>query len=154
MKKFLLLFALISFQFWFFSYGVYAVQNNFEVIPEAQTDVSSDVTDVGKAWGSVWDTLNGKANTYEKKGDIGAQFASGAFTWNTILEYIIYLVRFLSQLALVIGAAMIIFAGYKYASAAFTGKPGGQEDIKNAIIGILIVVFSYAIIKILTSAFL
>lgn len=62
--------------------------------------------------------------------------------------------RFLSQLALVIGAAMIIFAGYKYASAAFTGKPGGQEDIKNAIIGILIVVFSYAIIKILTSAFL
>lgn len=128
--------------------------NDFEIIPESQQDVSSDVTEVGKSGGSVWDKLNQKAAKYETGGDIGAQFASGAFTWNTILNYVVYLVRFLSQVALVVGAGMIVFAGYKYAAAAFTGKPAGSGDVKNAIIGVLIVIFSYALIKILTAAFL
>lgn len=98
--------------------------------------------------------MNQKADQYEDKGDLGAQFASGAFTWNTILNYVVYLVRFLSQIALVIGAAMIVVSGYKYATAAFTGKPAGSGDVKNAIIGVLIVIFSYALIRILTEAFL
>jgi len=101
----------------------FAVQNDFEIIPETQTDVSQDVEDVGKAGGGVRDKLNQKAGEYEANGDLGAQFASGAFTWNTLLNYVVYLVRFLSQVALVIGAGMIVRSGYKYAAAAFTGKP-------------------------------
>lgn len=131
----------------------FAVDNNFEIIPKSTVDVSKDVSDVGKAGGSVWDKLNATAKRYESGGDIGAQFASGAFTRNTILNYVVYLVRFLSQIALVIGAAMIIYAGYKYAASSFGEKPE-PAMIKNAIIGVLIVIFSYAIIKFLTSAFL
>lgn len=132
----------------------FAVQNDFEIIPESDTDVSQDVKDVSNAGGSVRDQLNKKADKYEKDQDLGAQFASGAFTWNTILNYVVYLVRFLSQIALVIGAGMIVWSGYKYALAAFTGKPAGSGDVKNAIIGVLIVIFSYAIVRILTEAFL
>lgn len=154
MKKLLLLIAVLGFQVWVFSSVVGAVENTFDIIPKSETDVSSDVTEIGKAGGKVWDKLNEKAKQYEENDDIGAQFASGAFTWNTLLNYVIYLVRFLSQLALVIGATMIIVAWYKYASASFTGKPSGSEDVRNAIVGVLIVIFSYALIRILTEAFL
>ena len=134
----------------------FALQNNFEIIPEADPDsnVSADVEEVSKAGGSVWDRLNSKANKYEDKQDLGAQFASGAFTWNTLLNYVVYLVRFLSQIALVIGAGMIVWSGYKYAAAAFTGKAADSGDVKNAIYGVLVVIFSYAIMRILTEAFL
>jgi len=115
MKKLFLCVAALSFELCTLSSFVFAVDNNFEVIPKSQTDVSQDVTDVGKAGGGVWDKLNTNADKYEKNKDIGAQFASGAFTWNTLLNYVVYLVRFMSQIALVIGAAMIIWAGYKYA---------------------------------------
>lgn len=114
------------------------------------------MTEVGKAGGKVWDKLNEKAKQYEQNDDIGAQFASGAFTWNTLLNYVIYLVRFLSQIALVIGAMMIIYAGYKYAASSFSGSLDNtsKADVKNAIIGVIIVIFSYALIRILTEALL
>jgi hypothetical protein len=51
---------------------------------------------------------------------------------------------------------MIIYAGYIYASSVFTGKEtgAGNKAIKNAIIGVLVIVFSYAIMKLITSAFI
>ena len=133
MKKLMLIVLSVWAMLSTFSFAL-AVDNSFEIIPSSDKDVSSDVTEVGKAGGSVWDKLNQKAGGYEKDGDIGAQFASGAFTWNTLLNYVVYFVRFISQIALVIGAGMIIWAGYKYAQGAFTGKASGSEDIKNAII--------------------
>ena len=151
MKKFLL--GVTALWMSFVPLMTFAVDNNFEIIPKSTVDVSKDVSDVGKAGWSVWDALNKKAADYEDKGDVGAQFASGAFTRNTLLNYVVYLVRFLSQMALVVGAVMIIYAGYKYAASAFGQKPD-PALIKNAIIGVLIVIFSYALIKILTSAFL
>ena len=81
-------------------------------------------------------------------------FATGIFTWDGILDYLVKIIRFLSQLALIIGAAMIIYNGYEYALASFNGKDPGTKRIKDAIYGILIVIFSYAIIQALNSAFL
>ena len=50
---------------------------------------------------------------------------------------------------------MIIYAGYMYATEIFGGKSGeGKKAITNAIIGILVISFSYAIMKILVSAFI
>ena len=72
---------------------------------------------------------------------------------NTLIDYFVYAVRFMSQLALLFGSVMIIYTGYKYALASFTGEPN-NDGIKNAVYGILVVVFAYAIIKILTIAFL
>ena len=77
-------------------------------------------------------------------------------TWDTILDYIVYLVRFLSQVGIVIGVIMIIYAGYLYATSIFSpsNMTKGKSAITNAIIGVLVVAFSYAIMKLLTSAFL
>jgi TRAP-type C4-dicarboxylate transport system permease small subunit len=59
-------------------------------------------------------------------------------------------------LGLVIGALMIIYAGYQYAMSSFDGwdPSKGQAAIKNALYGILVIIFSYALIRIVTRAFL
>jgi len=48
---------------------------------------------------------------------------------------------------------MIIYAGYLYATQIFgSSDTGAKKAITNAIIGILVIAFSYAIMKLLTSA--
>jgi hypothetical protein len=90
------------------------------------------------------------------KNKVGDQIASGIMTRDTLLDYVVYLVKFLSQIGIVIGVLMIIYAGYLYASSAFSpsNMSKGKSAITNAIIGVLVIAFSYAIMKLLTSAFL
>jgi len=99
----------------------------------------------------VWDNYNNQAswlNTAE-------QIASGVMTWNTILNYGVYLLKFLSQAWLLVGALMFIYTGYKYIMSVITGDgEPSKNNIKYAIYGILIIIFSYAIMRILTRAFL
>ena len=129
--------------------------NNFEIIPQStdQTTVDKAVEAVSKSPGNVWNTYNTKAAELKNVGD---QLASGIMTWDTLLNYVVYLVRFLSQIGIFIGVMMIIYAGYLYATSIF--NPGnmskGKSAITNAIIGVLVIAFSYAIMKLLTSAFL
>jgi hypothetical protein len=82
--------------------------------------------------------------------------ATGIMSWKTILDYIVYLVRFLSQIGLVIGALMIIYAGYQYATYIFTGKgtTEGKKAIQYAITGVLVIIFAYAIMRLFTALFL
>lgn len=130
--------------------------NDFEIIPKASSGgkVEAAVEAVGETWWSVRDTYDKKAT--EMKNNVGDQIASGIMTRNTLLDYIVYIVRFLSQIGLVIGVIMIIYAGYLYASSVFSASnmSKGKSAITNAIIGVLVIAFSYAIMKILTSAFL
>ena len=87
--------------------------------------------------------------------DLGAAFSTWIMSWDCIIEYIVYIIRFLSQIWLLVWVLMIIYAGYKYATAVFSsGKTPSPDIIKNAIIWVLIVIFAYAIIKALTAAFL
>jgi len=72
-------------------------------------------------------------------------------TRDTILDYITYLVKFIGQLALLVGAFMLIFAGYKKATEMFDTK---NTRITAVIMGILVIAFAYAIIKLLTSMFI
>lgn len=64
--------------------------------------------------------------------------------------------RFLSQLGLLIGGIMVVYAGYQYATTVFgTGDPAtAKSAITNAIKGVLVVVCSYAIRKLLVSMFI
>ncbi len=137
---------------------VYAA--DFEIIPATKTNnLGQDVDCVAgsntgvecQKW-TVWDRYNKKTKAYS--GDLGAQFATGIFSRDGVLDYVVYIIRFISQMGLVIGAWMIIYTGYKYASAVFSGKTPSTDMIRNALGGILVVIFSYAIIRILTSAFL
>jgi hypothetical protein len=55
---------------------------------------------------------------------------------------------------LLIGALMIIYSWYTYATAVFSGGNASNDPIKFAVYGILVIAFSYAIMRILMSAFL
>ncbi len=138
---------------------------DFEVIPEAnsknlggEVDCVAWTTTTGCATKgkTVRDRYNNQSKIYDnaRKPDLWASFATGIFSRNSVLEYIIYIVKFISEIGLVIGAGMIIYAGYKYASAVFSGKSPSFSMVKDAIIGVLVIIFSYAIIKALSAAFL
>jgi hypothetical protein len=132
--------------------------NRFFIIPEETNTeaVLSGVRNVSSWGGNVWDRYNQQAES--RSNQLGNQFASGIMTRDTLIGYIIYLVRFLSQIALVIGAIMIIYAWYIYAtwifSSSWDGAAEGNKAIKYAIQGIVVVSSAYAIMRILTSAFL
>jgi hypothetical protein len=131
--------------------------NDFLIIPVSEEqDIGTKVQNIGKDGGQVRSRYNQQANEYQSRGEIGNQIASGVFTRDTILNYVVYLIRFLSQLGLLIGGIMIIYAGYIYASSIFTGQDASKANtaIKRAITGVVIIASSYAIMRILTNAFL
>ncbi len=108
----------------------------------------------GNGWNTM-DTYYQKAHELEAQWKCGVQLLSGVMTRSTILCYAKYVVKFVSQLGILIGAIMIIFAGYEYATFVFSGSTGQwAQKIKYAIIGVVVIVFSYAIMRIVTSAFL
>lgn len=137
--------------------------NNLHIIPEAVSwlDVTWAWEIVNKIWTSDWwkttliQRYNEAASWIDKEGDLGKAFQTGVMSRNTLLNYVVYLMRFLNQIGLLIWACMILYAGYLFATTIFGWDPNkGKNAIKNAIIGVLIIVFSYAIWKGLESMFL
>lgn len=123
----------------------------FVLIPTAVDKYGDEVEELGKkdSSGEFWDIYNDFADGYTSQDDIGAQVGSGIMNWDTILGILGRVVIFLANGALVVGAAMIIYAGYLYVASVFAGDytSQAQEAIKRAIIGIVIVIFSYAILR-------
>lgn len=72
------------------------------------------------------------------------------------MDYAAYLVKFVANIALVVGSLMVIYAGYLYVTSMYMGDASGKADgaIKWAAIGIAVIIFSYAVMRILISAFL
>lgn len=137
----------------------YAETNDFYILPETEEDPTVSVEKISNSGGNVWDTYDdeayklGGAETNQK--NLGQQMASGIMTRDTLIDYVVYALRFMSQMGLIIGACMFIYSWYTYASHAIHGEPGNAKGaIPDAIIGICIIIFSYAIMKILTRAFL
>ena len=125
----------------------------YTIMPEVKNpeSLSNVIQEVGAVGGEVMETYKQKSTELS----LEQQMATGIMNRDTILEYIVYLVRFVSQIWLFVGAAMIIYAGYKYASNIFWWKTGeGSTAIKRAIIGVLVISFAYAIMRIFTVAFL
>ncbi len=147
--------------FLWYSFSQNTFATNIEIIPKA--DLSDE-----QAWNmvdcvagkggweceiwTVWSRYNKKLNSEPNEIDIGSQFKTWIFSWNSIKLYAWYIIRFLLQMALLIGAVMIIVAGYKYATAVYKWSDPWKKDILNAIVGVLIVISSFAIIKILQTA--
>lgn len=154
MKKLLL----ISMLLWMFMLPINSfaqTSNDFEIIPKASSGgVVEKAVNAVASWGNVWKIYNEQASGLQK--NLWDQMASGIMTRDTLLDYVVYLVRFLSQIGIFIGVMMIIYAGYLYASSIFSASnmSKGKSAITNAIIGVLVIAFSYAIMKLLTSAFL
>ena len=127
-------------------------RNDLHIIPETQE--SNEELD--KNPGKVLETYNNKADELAQKGDLGSAFATGIFNRDLILLYIAYLVQLLSQLGMLIWGIMVVYAGYLYAGTifGFWDVKWAKTAIEQAIKGILVISFSYAILKILTSMFI
>ncbi len=153
MKKIIVLLLSFICSFNLFTFAADPEVDDFVIIPEASWKVGEITENISKEWWKVWEKYN---KEYSKiKDDLWAQFATGVFWWNSILLFIKYLIKFLSQVGMVIGALMIIYSGYIYANAVWTGNATKWVDpLKKAIIWVVIIIWSYAIMKILTSMFL
>lgn len=110
------------------------------------------IKEIWQSGGHVMEKYNEIADEFT----IEQQLATGIMNRNTIIDYLVYVVQFLSQIGLVIWAIFIIYAGYQYMLTVFNfkWKSNPKDAIKNAIIWVIIVVFSYAILKFFTAIFL
>lgn len=135
--------------------------NNFTIIPESDGGVpDATIKRISNSGGHVRDQYDEEAyriggSTDKNNNSLGKQISSWVATWDTIIDYLVYALRFLSQIAILAWALMFIYAGYKYVSSAISGSGWVSNDILlYAIGGMLVVIFSYAIMRILTNMFL
>lgn len=93
-------------------------------------------------------------NNYQKAHEdlnFWERLASGILQIDDILNYMTFLVGFLSQLWMVVWVIFIMYAWYKYMLSVFNWGKAPSSTLKNAIIWVIIIIFSYAIMKILIS---
>ena len=125
--------------------------DGFQIIPELDNDqieeVGEKTENIWKEWWKVRENYNKAASGMSTS----EQIASWIMNWDTIVNYLVYMIKFISQLWLVVWVAFIMYAWYKYMISVFNGWKTASTTIKNAIIWVIIVIFSYAIMKILTS---
>lgn len=79
------------------------------------------------------------------------RLASWILEIDDIVNYMVYIVGFLSQLWMLIWVIFIMYAWYKYMLSIFNWWKTANSTLKNAIIWVIIIIFSYAIIRILIS---
>ncbi len=125
--------------------------NGFNIIPELDdteiADINGQISTIWSSWWKVWSNYNNAASNLSTS----QQIASWIMNRDTIMNYLVFVVQFLSQLWLVVWAIFIMYAWYKYMLSVFESGKTPTSSIKNAIIWILIVIFSYAIMRTLTS---
>lgn len=123
----------------------------FEIMPKLtwwQIDkVNQAISGISSA---AWEVRN-RYNEEAKNLKTSEQIASWIMNRNTIMNYLVFVVKFLSQLWLLVWAWFIMYAWYKYMLSVFSWWKTPSSTLKNAIIWVIIVIFSYAIMKILTS---
>lgn len=145
MKKMLkILIFLLPFTLWCFTLA----ENSISVIP-GWSNVWDVVREIS-TWGKVWFNYRNKVKEWSLS--LWDQFSSWIMSRDTILDYCVYLAKFLWQVALLIWALAIIFLWYqKIAGSIFTDKPKGLTMV---VIWILVVIFAYVIVKLIWSAFI
>jgi len=147
-----------------FSQGVENTENNLHIIPQSSENNDAFAeemvwkvswTNWDKKW-SLIDRYNEAAKAIDEKWDIWVSFKTWIMSRDSLIKYIVYLMRFINQLGLLIWSLMILYAGYQYAWVIFKywDPTKGKTAIKNAVIWILVIIFSYAIWRGLEQMFL
>lgn len=121
----------------------------FYIIKEVEDIDKLDVAikNIWSTWWKVWETYNATASGLKTS----EQIATWIMNWDTLMNYLVYIVQFTSQLWLVVWGWFIMYAWYKYMLSVFDWWKAPSSTVKNAIIWVIIVIFSYAIMKTLTS---
>jgi len=153
MKKLIRLTFIFSI-LWFWFLTLTSAQD-LEIIPKSDNEagIIQSVDKVASGW-HVRDIYNQEAK--KMAWNVWDQLASWIMTRDTLLDYVVYLIKFLSQIWLVIWTAMILYAWYLYATTIFGSWDASKwkKAITNAIIWVIVIIFSYAIMKLLVSAFI
>jgi len=127
--------------------------DGFNIIPELESweveEIWKNVEEIWKNPWKVWDKYNEIAAS--DNFTTSQQLSSWIMNRDTILNYLTFIIKFLSQLWLLVWTIFIMIAWYKYVISLFNWWKVPSESVKNAIIWIIIVIFSYAIMRILTS---
>ena len=155
---------LVGFMFMCMCLPVFAWLSNdpFVLIPESENPQDADnmVELLGeiknKNGNTFWDEYDTYSKDLEWEKNIWGQFRSGIMNRNTIFWLLVQVVKFIANAALIVGSLTVIYAGYLYTMSVYTGDTAGKAKtaIATAIKGIVIVIFSYAILRIVIFAFL
>ncbi len=128
-----------------------SAQDDIVIVPELEEGeiehVNSWIDIIWSEWWNVWKSYR----LAVKDLSLSERWAAWILTWDDIPLFLTLVIGFLSQLWLVVWVVFIMYAWYKYMVSAFTWWKTPSSTIKNAIIWVIIVIFSYAIMRILTS---
>ncbi len=138
-------------------------QDTLELIPKTTDQRRAD--DADTLWTiEPWEDFREQYNAFwlnyaaRKNTDwLWRMLASWIVTWDTILMLLTRVIKFIANAALIFGSAMFIYAWYLYITSVFTWDAAtwkANEAIKDAVLWIVIVIFSFAIQKIVIEAFL
>ena len=134
-----------------FSAGWDDIDVDYYIIPKIKEDsvtkIQGATTIIWMTWSHVMDTYRNIAKTLTT----AECLSSWIMTRDCVMNYLVYIVKFLSQIWLVIWAVFIMLAGYKYMINVFNWNSIDKSMISNAIIWVIIIVFSYTIMKTFTS---
>lgn len=120
---------------------------DYYIIPEIKEDSYEKIK---TATERIWQTGQNVMEQYkiEAKSLTAAEcFNSWIMTRDCIMDYFVFVIKFLGQLWLAIWVGFIMYAGYKYMINIFGWNTIDKKMVTNAIIGVLIIIFSYAIMK-------
>lgn len=146
MKKLLGIFAIL---FATMSWLAFAA-DDIAIIPKwSWTNAAQKVEKVSSGW-KVWQTYRDVVENDNLS--LWDQLASGIMSRDTILDYCVYLAKFLWEVALLVWAMAIIFMWYKRILKNL--KPQQENPLWKIILWLLIIIFAYAIVKLIWSAFI
>lgn len=132
-------------------FSLYTQADSFNITREL-TD--NEITKVNRRIKIIsWDPWNVSSNIHKTHEDLNLfeRLASWILEIEDIMDYLVLVVKFLSQLWLIVWMVFIMYAWYQYIISVFNWWKVPSNTIKNAIIWVIIVIFSYAIMRFLTS---
>lgn len=144
----------------FFSFSLAQSANDLIVVPEGSQSADAKVIDLqnkSNYSGSLWDEYDRTAykdSQIAGENNLANQIRTWIMTWDTLIFYLVFLLQLLSQVGILVWVLMIIFVGYQYASYSIANTEPNPGYIYNAIIGIFVIIFSYAILNLLQNMFL
>jgi len=133
------------------TFSLYTQADSFNITREL-TD--NEITKVNRRIKIIsWDPWNVSSNIHKAHEDLNLfeRLASWILEIEDIMDYLVLVVKFLSQLWLVVWMIFIMYAWYQYIISVFNWWKAPSNTVKNAIIWVIIVIFSYAIMRFLTS---
>jgi len=133
------------------TFSLYTQADSFNITREL-TD--NEITKVNRRIKIIsWDPWNVSSNIHKAHEDLNLfeRLASWILEIEDIMDYLVLVVKFLSQLWLIVWMVFIMYAWYQYIISVFNWWKVPSNTIKNAIIWVIIVIFSYAIMRFLTS---